>query len=97
MQPWLSCAPLRQICLFADCVEGVEVVEPQATTEPTGRRIQSRMGKELQREIAALENHPASVTPDLVESESGIKPRSPVEIARREIGGCGITHSGYSF
>jgi hypothetical protein len=41
VQTRLSLASFWQPCGFTDGIKGVEIVEPQTATEPTGQRIQS--------------------------------------------------------
>src|SRR5260370_20590889 len=81
VQPRLSLASLRQTGFFAGRIKGVEIVQLQTATEPTGQRIQFRVRKELQGQVAALQNHPAVITPALRESESCVEPRGFLEIA----------------
>jgi hypothetical protein len=80
MQTRLSLASFWQPCGFTDGIKGVEIVQPQTATEPTGRRIQSGMPKELQGEITALQNHPAFVAPRFGEAESCVELRGFLEV-----------------
>ena len=49
MEPRLAFTSFGNTGLFADRVKRVEIIQPQATTEPASERIELGMGKELQR------------------------------------------------
>jgi hypothetical protein len=54
----LPFAPFGNTGLFADCVKSIQVIKPKATAKPTGQRVEFGMRKELQRQIATIQNHP---------------------------------------
>ena len=93
MQSRLPSLCLRQTSIFTNRVEAIQIVQPQATPKRTRQRIEIRIRKELQRQIAALQNHPAPVTPPFRKTKSRIKLRSLLKIPRRQIRRSNIAHS----
>ena len=49
MKSRLAFTPLGNPCLLTNGIEGVKIIEPQATAKPARERIKLRMRKELQR------------------------------------------------
>ena len=63
MEPRLPLALLGNPSFSADCVKGVEIIEPQTTAEPARERVKLWMRKELQGQITALQDHPSLISP----------------------------------
>jgi hypothetical protein len=65
MQPRLPFTCLRNSCIPANSVKGVQVIEPKAAAEPTGQRIEFGMREEFQGKVTPLQNHPTMISPTL--------------------------------
>jgi hypothetical protein len=92
MESRLSLASLWQSSFFTSRIEGVEIIQSQAATEPTAQGIYFGVREELQSQVAPLQNHPAFVTPSLREPESCVETGSGFKVARGKIRRSSITH-----